>query len=147
MANFSDILNKRMDEIEPPVPLPVGTYLCLVDGQPEPKELGKNNTPAVIFNLKFCQALPDVDQRALQDALKGKNLSDRSIQHTLWLDDNPWKLKQFLKDHLRLTDATTPLEAMSQAPGRQVMVNLGHRASEDGNAIYMNIKSTAAVPS
>ena len=145
MANFSDILNKPMDQIEPPVPLPVGTYLCLVDGQPEPKELGKNNTPAVIFNLKFCQAQGDVDQHALMEALKGKPLTERFIQHTLWLDDNPWRLKQFLKDHLRLTDATTPLEALAQASGRQVLVNLGHRTSDDGTAIYMNIKSTAAV--
>jgi hypothetical protein len=145
MANFSDILNKPMDAIEPPVPLPVGTYLCTVVGQPEPKELGKNNTPAVIFNLKFWQAQADVDQQALIEALKGKSLTDRFIQHTLWLDDNPWRLKQFLKDHLRLTDATTPLEALAQASGRQVLVNLGHRTSDDGTAIYMNIKSTAAV--
>lgn len=145
MANFQDILNKPMDDIKAPVPLPIGTYLCIVDGQPTIGELGKNKNTAVTFNLKFMQAQQDVDHAALMDALRGGSLSDRSIRYTLWVtDDAVWRLKTFLKDHLQI-DATTPAAAIAQSMGRQVMVSVGHRASDDGSQIYMDVKSTAKV--
>jgi hypothetical protein len=145
MANFQDILNKPMDEIDAPVPLPVGTYLCLVDGVPEVSQKGKNQNTAVTFNLKFMQPQADVDQSALISALKGKTLPDRSIRHNLWVtEDAAWRLKQFLKDHLAV-EAKSMSEAIAQAQGRQVYVTLGHRPSDDGTQIYMDIKSTAKV--
>lgn len=144
-VNFQDILNRPMDDIEAPVPLPPGTYLCIIDGQPVIAKLGKNETPAATFNLKFMQPGQDVSQQALIDALKGKTLPDRTIKHTFWItEDAAWRLKQFLKDHLGI-EATNLAEALNQSMGRQIYVNIGHRASDDGSQIYMDVKSTAKV--
>jgi hypothetical protein len=146
MASFQEILNQNLDDFEAPQPLPVGTYLTIVDGQPTIGELGKNKNGAAVFNLKFMQATGDVDQHALIQSLKGKSLSDRSIRHTLWLtDDAKWRAKQFIRDHLGIStaEAKTFTEAAALSMGRTVMVNLGHRASDDGTTIYNDVKSTA----
>lgn len=45
MADFTSILNKPMAETERPKPLPVGTYLCMVQGQPEFGESNQKKTP------------------------------------------------------------------------------------------------------
>ena len=146
MTTFQDVLNKPLDEIDRPSPLPVGTYLTIVDGMPAIGELGKNKNGAAVFNLKFMQNMPDVDQSALLDALKGKPLSARSIKYTLWLtEDAAWRAKQFLRDHLQIEGGKTLSELCSMAMGRQVMVTLGHQASDDGQAIYNNVKATAKV--
>lgn len=147
MANFQDILNKPATEIEAPRPLPVGTYLCLVDGMPEHKKMGKNETDCFEFNLKFMQQGQDVDQNALQEALKGKALSDRSIKHRLFItEDAVWRMKKFLTDDLGIEAGTRGLGAMiPEAMGKQVMVSIGHRPSDDGQQLYMDIKQTAKV--
>jgi len=142
MNNFSELLNKPMDEIETPKALPIGTYLCIVDGQPEVKQLGKAGNNAAIFSLKPIQAGADVDQTDLVNVLKGSSLQDKKLRHTLWLtEDAAWRAKQFLVEHLGVT-AKTMAEALAQSMGKQVNVNLGHRASDDGTQVYSDIKST-----
>ena len=147
MASFQDVLNKPAAEIEPPKALPVGTYLCLVDGQPEITQRGKNNNYCAIFKLKIAQAQPDVDQQALQETLKGGSLQDKRLNHTLWItDDAAWRLDQFLAEHLGIEKGKKTLgEMVPEAAGRQVYVTIGHRASEDGKQIYAEVKNTAKV--
>ena len=147
MTSFQDILNKPAADIEAPKPLPVGTYLCIVNGQPEHKQMGKNNTDCFEFNLQFLQAGQDVDQQALLETLKGKNLNERSLKHRLFVtDDSVWRLKEFLVDDLGIEQGTRGLgEMIPEAMGRQCYVTIGHRAGEDGKQIYMDIKDTAKV--
>lgn len=146
MTSFTDILNKPATEIEAGKPLPVGTYLCLVDGQPEHKTMGKNNTDCFEFNLKPMQAQADVDQQALLENLKGKSLSDKKLRHRLFVtEDSLWRLKKFLED-LGIELGSRGLgECIPEAMGRQVMVAVGHRASEDGTQVFMEVKNTAKV--
>ena len=127
MANFQDVLNKPAAEIEPPKALPVGTYLCIVDGQPEIVQRGKNNNYCAIFKLKPAQAQPDVDQQALMQTLKGSALQDKRINHTLWItDDAAWRLDQFLADHLGIDKGKKTLgEMIPEAAGKQVLVYPG----------------------
>jgi hypothetical protein len=146
MANFQDILNKPADQIEAPKPLPVGTYVVLVEGQPEHKQMGKNNTDCFEFPLKFLQAGPDVDQQALLENLNGKSLQDRKLKHRLFVtDDAVWRLKQFL-EHLGIEIGSRGLgECIPESMGRQVMLTIGHRASDDGQQVFMDVKGTAKV--
>ena len=146
MSSFQDILNKPAAEIEAPKPLPVGTYLCLVDGQPEHKTMGKNNTDCFEFNMKFVQPGPDVDQQAMLETLKGKALNERSLKHRLFVtEDAVWRLKKFLED-LGIELGTRGLgECIPEAMGRQVYLTIGHRSSDDGQSVYMDIKGTAKV--
>lgn len=147
MTSFTDILNKPAAAIEPPKPLPVGTYLAIVDGPGELAKIGKDQTDCVNFKLKLMQAQPDVDQGALQEALNGASLADKSVRHRLFITQaSVWRLKQFLVEHLGIDDTGKSLgELLPEAPGRQVMVTLGHRASDDGQQIFTEVKGTAKV--
>jgi hypothetical protein len=147
MASFSDVLNKPSTAVEAPKALPVGTYLCIVSGQPEIVQRGQKGNHCVDFNLQCAQAQPDVDQQALIDSLKGASLSDKKIRHTLWVtDDAAWRLKQFLVDHLGVEEGSKTLgEMIPESMGKQVLVTLGHRASQDGTQIYAEVKGTAKV--
>ncbi len=147
MANFQDILNKPAAEVEPPKALPTGTYLCLVDGAPEIAQRGKNNNYCAIFKLKPVQAQADVDQQSLAETLNGSSLSEKKINHTLWItDDALWRLDQFLAEHLGIPKGTKTVgEMIPEAPGKQVVVTLGHRASDDGKQVYAEVKGTAHI--
>lgn len=147
MASFQDILNKPSSEIEAPKPLPVGTYLAVVDGLPEHKQLGANKTDAFVFNFKFMQPGPDVDTAALQENLKGKSLTDRFIKVNQFVtEDAVWRMKKMLVEGLGIEEGTRGLgEMIPEAMGRQVWITIGHRASDDGQSVYMEAKGFAKV--
>lgn len=144
--SFQEILSKPMAEIKPPKPLPVGTYTCIVDGVPEIKQVGKEQNWAAILKLKPVAPGPDVDQVALVEALDGKALTEVSIQNTLWLTEKAaFRAKQFI-ENCGIDITTKSLgEGINELPGKQIMVTLSHRPSEDGKTMYNEIKSTAAV--
>lgn len=146
-ASFQDILNTQIDSIKPPVALPVGTYLAIVDGLAEFVKVGVKQTPAANFNLKPVQPQDDVNQAMLLEALDGKSLQDKKIRFTLFLTkDAEYRVKQFLVDHLGLDGKGKSIgQLISEAPGRQVMITVGHRSSEDGTRVFNDVKGTARV--
>ena len=85
--SFSAILDRPSDSIEKPKPLPVGTYLFSIKGQPEMVK-AKSGTEGVKFACIPLQAGEDVDSQALAEALTNqttketKPLSAKAINHT-----------------------------------------------------------------
>lgn len=145
-ASFQDILNTTASDIKPPKALPAGDYICVVDGQPEITKIGQKQTNAVIFSLKPMQAKESVNKDLLIEALDGKALQDKKIRHTVFVTpDSKYRIKQFLVDHLGLDKDTAIGQLIPQAMGRQVVVNVGHKASEDGTTVYQEVKATAHV--
>jgi hypothetical protein len=145
MASFQEILNQPATA-EPPSALPVGTYLCIIDGQPEISQKGKNNNHCVTFSLKPIQAQGDVDQQALMDALKEKALQDKKVKLDMWLtDDAAWRLDAFF-DNLGL-DRTkgNRSQLIGESMGKQVLVTLSHTTSQDGKQVFAQVKNTAKV--
>lgn len=151
MATFAEILNKKASSIEPPKPLPVGTYLCIVNGQPEFGKIGKNNTDHVDFPLKFIQADTDVDQTAMQEALQQKDGTYKSLQdykqnlRFFLTEDSLWRIVKFLNEDLGLDPNKSLGQLIPEAMGKQVYVSFGHRASEDGSRVFMDPKGTRKV--
>jgi hypothetical protein len=141
---FAEILDQPVNEIEAPKALPIGTYIGIIDGQPEFVKLGQNQTDAVQFNIKPLQAVK-VDERQLDEVLNGASLSDKKIQHTVWLtNDSKYRMKQFLVDHLGIPESSFR-QMIPEAMGKQVVVELAHKNSQDGTRIYNVVKSTAHV--
>ena len=68
--NFASILDEAPTEISRPKPLPVGTYLCVVQGQPVYDKSNKKGTPFVEFLLRVIAAMDDVDPDDLQFILQ-----------------------------------------------------------------------------
>lgn len=145
MANFADVLNKPAAEVEKPKPYPVGTYHCLVDGPAAIEKVGKKQTDAAIFKYKILAPGPDVDPSALAEIPGG--MAGKQLRHTMWLtEDSLYRLTQLLEDHMGIDKAgKTVGEMLAEAPGRQLMVTVGHRPSEDGQTLYSEVKSTARV--
>lgn len=142
-GNFSDVLNKKLDTIEKPKPLPVGTYIGVINGAPEIKPRGQNNTLSAEFKIKILQADEDVDQDALQE--RG-GIKEAELRHTLWLtEDAAWRAKQFVEFCGVDPDGITLGEALSQCMGCQLRLKIIHRPSQDGTELYANIDKIAAV--
>lgn len=147
MSNtFQDILNTRVDDVEKPKPLPVGTYLCMINGAPTIGPIGEKQTLAAKFQLKPLQAQGDIDQQALSEAVGTKSLGDRVINHTLFLTgDALWRTKEFLQHAGVHTEGRTIGESLSDVVNRQLMVKIKHRPAPDGSQIFAEVGSTAAV--
>jgi hypothetical protein len=144
--NFQDILDMQVVDIKDPTLLPVGGYVCLVTRQPEFANVGVNNTACVDFNLVPQQAHEDVDQNLLAQALNGAALNTKTIRHRMFVTkDSAYRLKRFLTDDLGI-EQTTLRQMISEAMGKQVLVQLRHQASKDGTGrVFINVNKTSKV--
>jgi hypothetical protein len=147
MPNFSDILSRKSSEIKAPKPLPPGSYVWLIEGQPRFDRSTKQQTDFVEFTCRCLQPQGDVDQAALQEAGGAQNKTQRL---TFWLTDEAvYRLSNkdgtgFL-EQLGLTGSESIGEKISMAPGRQFVGHIRHKASQDGTRIFAEIGQTAAL--
>lgn len=143
-ANFESVLDAPSESIERPKPLPRGTYLTVVTGQPAQTKVGKDQTEAWDFSLKVLQPGPDVDQEALR--LYG-DVAGKSIRARFFITpDAAYRLRDFLKDHLGIdSNGKTMRQMMAEAPGRSVYATVDLQPSQDGTQMYTNLKNTAKV--
>lgn len=144
MANFTEILQQQSSTIERPKPLPVGTYLTIVQGPPTHSQVGEKQTDALDFTLAVMAPQTDVDQVKL---LEMGGAQGKTIRHRLFVtDDSRWRLKQFLVEHLAIEEGSKTLgELLAEAPGKQCYVTLRHRPAQDGSTVYAEVASTARV--
>jgi hypothetical protein len=145
--SFQDILNQPLDNIETPKAAPIGTYIGMVDGQPEFVKVGQNQTDAVNFNIKLMSAMK-VDDAQLNEYLNGSSLTEKHIRHRLFLTkDSAYRLKRFLVNDLGIQfgEGTSLGQAIPEAMGKQFVLELGHQSSQDGQQIFNVVKSTAKV--
>lgn len=149
--SFASILDRPSTEIERPKPLPQGTYTTVVNGLPRYDKSSKKQTDFVEFILKPLAAGEDVDQEDLNAWMQkpdgtSRALNDAQVKATYYLtEDAAWRLKKFLED-IGTTDEDGSLrQRIEMAPGRQVNIFIGHRASEDGQSVFAEIKNTAPV--
>ena len=147
MTDFTALLEKPMNEIEKPKPLPDGSYLATLGQHEFGKAKNEKQTPFVSFKVMLNEAMPDVDADALTEALRGKQLTEvnmRPIEQYL-TDDAVWRLKEMLQ-HARVEEGLPLGEAIQQAVGRQLVVVVEHKPSKDGTTTYANIVRTAEAP-
>ena len=146
MANFVDILSTPMDDIKPPKTIPVGQYLAILDGPPEQKELGQNESPALVFKVRLLSPI-HADEDELHEALNGRMLSEIPITFTQFLNGNGmFRLKIFLQDHLGIGGKGSLGEKVAMSAGREFVANITHRTLPNGG-IIANITGTARSPS
>jgi len=142
-ANFADILNTRVEDIEKPKPRPVGTYIGVVTSQPELKEIGQKNTLAAIFEVKLIAPGADIDMQALNEA---GGIGDRPLRVTQFLTkDALWRLKEYFKALGLDAESGSVGELLPQTVGRQAVYKIKHRPSQDGTVLYEEVDSYAAL--
>lgn len=127
--SFTDVLSKRMEDIEAPKPLPKGTYLAIVDGPFVEVTSTQKGTPGVEFTFRLVQPISVADEAALAEA---GGCAGRTVRHRFWIaagdSDNKsagFMLNTFLRDHLDIDPTGKTLaEGLAEAPGRQLAVSL-----------------------
>lgn len=147
MNNFANILDAPTSgsDWDRPPPIPRGSYVCQINGMPERGVSDKKQTPFIRFQLKFLQALEDVDAEELEGA---GGLDDRTMPLTFWFTDKSRpKFGDFIRDDLGIDieEGVSPWVLAQQAPGYQVLVTIRHKPTEDGKGVYAEIAGTAAV--
>ena len=151
-GTFASVLDTPMEDIERPKPMPVGNYIFVVKGQPEFIKSREKQTPGVVFQLSILQPIEDtVDGDALEEWLMKKDGTKKSLQEvtqklTFWLTEgSAWGVKDFVR-HCGIDGEGMSLkQAISETPGCQVVGTIKHRSSDDGQATFAFIDSTAPV--
>src|SRR5215471_6233271 len=88
-TNFADILDIPSTDVSRPKPLPQGTYLCMVKGNYREDKSTKKGTEFSEYTLQILQAMDDVDEDALAEALtqdsgNSLKLTDKTLRVTMW---------------------------------------------------------------
>lgn len=144
--NFTSILDESPSEVAAPMPLPIGTYLCRVLGQPRYDKSAKKGTEYTEFTLKFIEATDDVDAVDLEESLSGTPLTERTTRITFYhTPDSIYRLDQFHQHcGLDLEDGLTRRQRNEEIATAEVLVVLGHDNSNDGQQIYARVRRTLA---
>lgn len=139
-ASFESILDTPATEVERPKPLPAGTYDAIVKGLPEYGESSQKKTPFCRFTLAMQAAGEDVDAEELESigGLEGKSL--KSTYYTT--PDALFRLTDFLEHCGIDLDGKTIRQAIDETPNCSVKAVITHRASEDGQQIFAEVKRT-----
>jgi hypothetical protein len=151
MVDFTSVLNKVADTVEKPKPIPVGTYLAVVQGVPAQKTVKVQGEDRLIlsFKTKLMSAREDVD--ADQLSALGDITALPPLSKDIWVDtqQGEFELREFLARSLVIESSGKTLgEMCGEAPGRQFLVTVKHRPFTDKNGqpdIAAEIGSTAAL--
>jgi hypothetical protein len=140
--NFASILDEAPTEISRPKPLPVGTYLCVVQGQPVYDKSNKKGTPFVEFTLRPITAEEDVDA---DDLAEMGGIGDKTIKATFYLtDDAVFRLDEF-HQHCGI-DINEPASRRSRNEAivnAQVRAVIKHEMSQDATQSFARLSRTA----
>ena len=139
-ASFESILDTPATEVERPKPLPAGTYDAIVKGLPEFGESSQKKTPFCRFTYVIQSAGEDVDEDELT-AIGG--LEGKTIRDTYYTTpDAIFRLTETMERMgVDPTDKTVR-QMIDETPNASIRVVIGHRASEDGQQIFAEVKRT-----
>jgi hypothetical protein len=152
---LADIMEaESTGKVERPKPVPQGCYLAKIVGQPERGTSEKKGTPFIRFAGEFIEATDDVDEDDMAEWMKREDGSSKTLRGTnlpkngltfYTTPDALWRLDKFYEDLGVLAKGKSRNEMAEDAIGQEFIVNINHTTSDDGEATYANVKSTAPV--
>lgn len=146
---FESILDTPVADVTRPQPMPAGTYDCLVKGLYEEGQSSQKKTPFVRFTYVFQAALNDVDEEELTIVLSDKDgnrtpIGEKTIKDTYYTTpDALFRLTDTL-ERMGIEDleSKSVRQALSETPNCPIRIVVSHRASEDGQQIFAEVKAT-----
>lgn len=146
-ANFAEILNMAPSEAKPPAQVPVGSYLCVVQGMPRYDVSSQKGTPFAEYTFSILAAGEDVEEADIA-AMEG-GVVGKTIKNQYYLTENSmFMLKDFLGHcGLDVDGAGSFKELVDQANGCQIIVAIKRQASKDPNdkRTFSRVAGTAPV--
>jgi hypothetical protein len=139
-TSFESILDIPATDIERPKPLPAGTYDCIVKGLPEYGESSQKKTPYCRFTYLVQAAGEDVDEDELTaiGGLEGKTMRDTYYT----TPDAIFRLTDTLERMGIDPEGKSVRQMIDESPNAAIRIMVGHRASEDGQQIFAEVKRT-----
>lgn len=149
---FSEVANKKLDDIErPPLP-PVGEYIFLVTKIPTITEGVKDQWDVVEYQVKAISALESVDPDAIAAYGNVTGITNRvsfmfDITDPAKFAQAEYNHKRFLQEHLKCSDESMGLkEAMNAAVNCQFTGTIKWAPDKNDPEVYhANISKTAPV--
>lgn len=130
MVDFTNLLEKKVDDVEAPALLPQGSYLMTI-AQYHTGESAQKKTPYVEFDLKISAPVEVEDQEALS---KVKNLQDKTLKAQFYLsEDSLFRLKDFLTKTGLPVEGRSFNEILSEIAGAQVTGIVSHRVNPNNS--------------
>ncbi|NJL70377.1 MAG: hypothetical protein HC888_01605 [Candidatus Competibacteraceae bacterium] len=152
MAKFSDALDRSMDDIKRPPPLPIGNYIFRIVKMPEaPREIEGKTFEILKFPIAVVSAMDDVDPDELAEfgKVEGAPLSLDFIFNTDPSEERAYEMTlNRLKDFLARAgvEGATLKEQIARCANAQFMGEVSHRADpNDANNVYPEVRRTAAL--
>ena len=147
--NFSSILDKKISEVERPLPWPAGSYAGRVKGKPAFDVSSKKKTPYVEFTLVPTSVLEgEVDEDELK-AFESKSgpITTKQQKVPFYLTDNAlFMLKDFLKACGVDPDGSQSLrEAIDAVENAEVGFVINHEPTNDGEGVFARVGRTFAL--
>ena len=139
--DFQDLLNKPAGAAEKPKPFPVGHYTATAIAY-EMRKIGQKETAACEIEFELTGACADVDQDDYEEAGGDAKLTTRKLKSPMWItEDSLWRVDKQLEE-MGIDLAGRPYgEVFEDIPGCDVVLEIEHRASADGEEIYMQVKN------
>lgn len=131
MTNFASILDESPEEVKLPPPIPVGTYIGIVQGLPN-YVTAKTGNEGTEFTIRLIAAEDDVDQDALEEA---GGLEGKTVKVTFWhTEDSIYRLDQFHKDcGIDLKISASRRARNEECTGHEVGLVISHQPSREKN--------------
>lgn len=137
---FESILDTPTESVERPRPIPAGTYDAIVRGLYEQGESSQKKTPFVRFNYAIQAAGDDVDSAELEEM---GGIADKTIRDTYYTTpDALFRLTDCLANMGIEMEGKTIRQALGDTPNASIRIVVGHRASEDGQQVFAEVKRT-----
>lgn len=136
--NFASLLATPGSDVERPVPMPVGSYICTVAGLPRFDKSSQKQTDFVEFTLKFVSAGEDVDEDTIKEM---GGLGDKTIKATYYITETAlWRLKDFLSACGLEADGDKTLEELiDETPNCEVGIFIRHEPGNDGQSMFARV--------
>ena len=155
MVNFAAIANKKVEDIERPPNMPIGTYLAVVTKIPVQGEVAGGKWETLDFMLRIIKPMEDVDPDALKEfGDVTKRIMQRRVMFSTDQDDedkfraSEYQVKSFCFKHL-MVDETSDMswsEMLHESVNHQCLVSVKWEPDKnDPEIIYDRIGKTAPV--
>lgn len=143
--DFKELLAKNMDQVERPKAWPAGHYFGKL-GKFTLDDRNRNNTPYARFAIQATSADDDVDAEALNEALKGKPISERNFRKDFFLtDEAEYRLKEMMESIGINVSGRSIGECLPECPGADIHFELTMEPSQDGKDYINNVGTITGV--
>lgn len=156
MVNFTEALDRKLEEVKRPPNLPVGHYVWQIEKMPDQEEFESRNTGDKFDRLTFqCVCVEASDDVDPDDLEAYGNVSGARNRKSFLFTQNPdekaaferseFQLKRFL-EHCGVDLSLSIGEGIAEAVGKQFLGEVKHRPDpNDPEIIYAEIGNTAEV--